>query len=271
MPIYNPIADNMVKGLVLVDTAANRPAAGTSGRWFIASDTLAISYDNGSAWVTVGTLGGLDIGSHVSRHEPGGADPMRWTADKLLKGAGDGSDPTEVDSPEAHAASHQNSGSDEVSVAGLSGELADRQKSKVGDSTLGWTADKLLKGAGSGSSPVEIDVPSGGATIAFPGTEVFSGNAPTSFTDLDLSSVVGSNSALVLLRVLSSGASSGTSMYFRKNGDTAAQGDYGTNHIANSDNEASLVIVVTDASGIIEWMAAATRNQIITVEAYVKA
>lgn len=37
--------------------------------------------------------------SHHARHELGGADPMRWGIDKLLKGAGDGSDPTEVDVP----------------------------------------------------------------------------------------------------------------------------------------------------------------------------
>lgn len=60
-----------------------------------------------------------------------------------------------------HASRHQNGGADEVSVAGLSGELADRQKSKAGDSGLGWTADKLLKGAGAGSAPTEIDVPGG--------------------------------------------------------------------------------------------------------------
>jgi hypothetical protein len=62
----------------------------------------------------------------------------------------------------AHKALHQDSGSDELSVAGLSGELADRQKSKAGDSTLGWTDEKLLKGAGAGVAPEEIDVPSGG-------------------------------------------------------------------------------------------------------------
>ncbi|MBA7703190.1 hypothetical protein ES703_111972 [subsurface metagenome] len=36
---------------------------------------------------------------HASRHIPGGADPMRWTADKLLKGAGAGADPAEIDVP----------------------------------------------------------------------------------------------------------------------------------------------------------------------------
>ncbi len=36
---------------------------------------------------------------HASRHIPGGADPMRWAANKLLKGAGSGADPTLVDAP----------------------------------------------------------------------------------------------------------------------------------------------------------------------------
>jgi hypothetical protein len=55
-----------------------------------------------------------------------------------------------------HASRHQHEGADEISVAGLSGELADRQKSKCGDSTLGWTSGKLLKGAGANVAPTEI-------------------------------------------------------------------------------------------------------------------
>lgn len=34
---------------------------------------------------------------HSPRHIPGGADPMRWTVNKLLLGGGAGADPTEVD------------------------------------------------------------------------------------------------------------------------------------------------------------------------------
>jgi len=36
---------------------------------------------------------------HADRHEIGGADSIRWTASKLLLGAGAGADPTEVDLP----------------------------------------------------------------------------------------------------------------------------------------------------------------------------
>lgn len=61
----------------------------------------------------------------------------------------------------AHASKHQDTGTDEISVAALSGELADRQKSKAGTSALGWTDEKLLKGAGVGVALDEIDVPTG--------------------------------------------------------------------------------------------------------------
>ena len=37
--------------------------------------------------------------AHAARHEIGGADSLRWTAAKLLLGAGVGADPTEVDLP----------------------------------------------------------------------------------------------------------------------------------------------------------------------------
>ncbi len=58
-----------------------------------------------------------------------------------------------------HKTKHQDGGPDEVSVAALSGELADRQPSKAGTSVLGWTNLKLLRGAGAGVAPGEIDVP----------------------------------------------------------------------------------------------------------------
>jgi len=48
--------DRMNQNLIQFDTAANRPVAGTKGLFFTATDTKVLSYDNGSAWVTLGTL-----------------------------------------------------------------------------------------------------------------------------------------------------------------------------------------------------------------------
>lgn len=66
-----------------------------------------------------------------------------------------------------HASKHQDTGADEISVAALSGELADRQPSKAGTSVLGWTDEKLLKGAGAGVAPDEIDVPAASGLVIF--------------------------------------------------------------------------------------------------------
>ena len=37
-------------------TAASRPAQGNKGVWHIATDTLELTYDNGSAWVSMGHI-----------------------------------------------------------------------------------------------------------------------------------------------------------------------------------------------------------------------
>ena len=68
-------ADEVV-GIALFDTAANRPAAGTANRFFLATNTWELSQDDGSAWQTIGTLGGLSLPSHQARHIAGGADAL---------------------------------------------------------------------------------------------------------------------------------------------------------------------------------------------------
>lgn len=50
--------DRMNAALLQYDTAANRPAAGQTGRLFYATDTSELSRDNGSTWDTL-TSGGL--------------------------------------------------------------------------------------------------------------------------------------------------------------------------------------------------------------------
>ena len=55
---------------------ANKPLAGTSGRFWLSTDTKALYYDDGTSWQLVGILGGLDLTSHGARHKSGGADAI---------------------------------------------------------------------------------------------------------------------------------------------------------------------------------------------------
>ena len=88
-------------------------------------------------------------------------------------------------------------------------------------------------------------------------TQVFNDTSPTSFTDLDLSAVTGANSALVILKVAS--ANNMGDVSFRPNGDAsnyyidaAVNAGWGAN-TCNVNNSASIIVCVTDASGIVEW------------------
>jgi len=51
--------------MMLYDTAANRPAAGVAARLFYASDTHALSRDNGASWVTLVPASAV-VGARVS-------------------------------------------------------------------------------------------------------------------------------------------------------------------------------------------------------------
>ena len=68
-------ADEVI-GIVLQGLDADKPAAGTAGRFWLSTDTLSLYYDNGTAWILVGILAGLDLSAHASRHNKGGADAI---------------------------------------------------------------------------------------------------------------------------------------------------------------------------------------------------
>jgi hypothetical protein len=74
--------DRMNQMLLQFDAAGNRPAAasGQKGMVFVATDTLLISYDNGGAWVNLGTF---SLPSQVEA-EAGTATTERvWTAQRV--------------------------------------------------------------------------------------------------------------------------------------------------------------------------------------------
>lgn len=65
----------------------------------------------------------LDLAVHAARHQNGGADEISV--------AGLSGELADDQPPKAHKTDHQNGGADEISVAGLSGELADDQPPKA--------------------------------------------------------------------------------------------------------------------------------------------
>ncbi len=85
-----------------------------------------------------GTETALVTGDHAATHKGGGSDEidavttgvngLMSSADKTkLNGIATGADVTASNAPQAHKASHENGSGDEISVAGLSGVLADEQ------------------------------------------------------------------------------------------------------------------------------------------------
>ena len=113
---------------------------------------------------------------------------------------------------------------------------------------------------------------SGQNTIVFSTASLFSGTAPLSYTDLNISSTVGSNQALCLIKVFNNSGDATTQSYnFRKDDD----GDnfntlVGVSSAASplSDQRACYFIIVTDATGVVEWRSNATKTTVITMEAY---
>jgi len=80
-------------------------------------------------------------------------------------------------------------------------------------------------------------------------------NLTTTFTDIDLSSAVGSNKALVVLS-LQDGSRSAEGAYFRTNGETWAaytnQFDGATALVVGSSEKGGHIVIMTDAAGKIE-------------------
>ena len=83
-------------------------------------------------------------------------------------------------------------------------------------------------------------------------------NLTTSFTDIDLSSAVGSNKALVVLSI-QDGSRSAEGAYFRTNGENWAaytnQFDGATALVVGSGEKGGHIVIMTDASGKIEGRA----------------
>lgn len=110
------------------------------------------------------------------------------------------------------------------------------------------------------------------------GNQVYNTTAPTSYTDLDLSSYVGSNLALVYLKIKNNG-NVVTDFLFRTNGETltigqndaiTSSGGVSCASIAANSASISYIMVVTDTSGIVEWKASIAYDTDIWLVGYIK-
>ena len=102
-------------------------------------------------------------------------------------------------------------------------------------------------------------------------TQVFSGTASTTYTDLDLSSVVGARQRMVMLVVVTNNTDGfharrkGTSYSYVSSGATS----YGVSAANTLSNIAMNIIVATDVNGVIQWRTNGAANTVtINVEAY---
>jgi len=99
-------------------------------------------------------------------------------------------------------------------------------------------------------------------------SSVFSGTCPQTYTDLNLSSIVGVNYAVVFLKIGSAEATGNVN--FRTKGDTDTFAASGAGYCSVSTSSA-YIWVKTDVNGMVEWKAAnAAAATSIWVEGYIK-
>ena len=99
--------------------------------------------------------------------------------------------------------------------------------------------------------PISNPIPASLLTIVE--TQVFSGTAPTTWTDLDLSAVIGAQVTLVLLKV----STNALRVYsFRRKGDTDEHyhlDNRSASCLSINTGTFGVAVVVTDAAGVIQW------------------
>jgi hypothetical protein len=149
----------------------------------------------------------------------------------------------------------------------------------TGTPTLPTGTIAVTQSANDNSTKVATTAYVDSAAVAFTSanfatTQVFSGAGPgASFTDLNLSSVVGATQRVVLLKV-TCGTAGGFVFTFKRKGDTATHGVQastgGVNQTAGVQNgESAYVLTATDTSGVVQWATySGTPTTTINVEAY---
>ena len=118
---------------------------------------------------------------------------------------------------------------------------------------------------------VDTSIAASGNVSLSTATVFSTANAPTSWTDLDLSATIGTATRIVMLRVNNENSGTNITYAFRPNGDTRdyyyATGAAASLLTLNTD-DTGIAIVKTDSAGVIEWQASGAQSTSINLMAY---
>jgi hypothetical protein len=157
--------------------------------------------------------------------------------------------------------------------SGPTGNSSTSQKGVVEEATQA----EIEAGTATGGTGARLFVGTTNVSSRHPRTSAFNTTAPTSYTDLDLSSIVGARRCTVLLKVNNKDTSNDRYYAFRRNGETLEPNDGATTALGTSKtglvpgaggNKYALVLVTTDATGIVEWLASGASSTEVTVESF---
>ena len=239
----------------------------------VVSEDGATSYviSAGGSGVTAGD--GIDITAGVVSIDRLSASGLRISANKLAVNPGQGISATSagelyVDLTHDYAWT----GTHAYTTGTVSARTIDSVSATIEQLTLETTNVSALYGGTTSDADDLHTHDSLAGQVTFDTTQVYSSSPPSSYTDLDLSSVVGSNQAVVFLRI----TTNDSHIYsFRKNGETLDATPisiYSGVHLVRVENNGvGYVMMVTDASGIVEWKTSSENGTTtIKLEAYWK-
>ena len=134
---------------------------------------------------------------------------------------------------------------------------------------------QVLKRGATAWEAGEPPAPPSAATINFPYALVYSANAPTVWTDLDLSAIVGTNSALVFLKLYNPHLTQLHNFEVRRKGETFQHFEFTTSAMGCSKamvRESTLVYLLTTTNnlGVIQIKSSNATPIDIYVECFVK-
>jgi len=159
-------------------------------------------------------------------------------------------------------------GAQTVDGTDISAHVADADAHFTHKSFLsGWTADKLLKGAGAGNDPTEIDVPSAVTFTEYYAQDSHTVSTASTWEDWDLSAIVGAGAIAVLVSI-EAHTNSQMAVGARKNGAADARYSYVASPFASTWITCCNLLTECDANRIIEIFAASTSDVRFQIRGY---